>query len=163
MAVLREVRLAALTESPGAFASTYDREAAFDSAEWERRAVAASAGRSAATFFARDEAGKVVGLVGVFENRVDQTTAELVSMWVSPTGRGRGVGNALVERAIHWAREAGYARIELWVTRGNDAAERLYRRAGFAKTGATKPLPSDPCKNELRMRLDLGVQERRRK
>lgn len=155
VAVLREVRLAALADSPGAFASTYDREAAFDSAEWERRAVAASTGRSAATFFARDEAGQVVGLVGVFENRVDPATAELVSMWVDPAGRGRGVGNALVERAIDWAREAGYARIELWVARGNDTAERLYLRSGFTVTGDSKPLPSDPCKDELRMRLDF--------
>ena len=100
-------------------------------------------------------------MVGVFENRVDPTTAELVSMWVAPAGRGRGVGNALVERAIDWAGEAGYPRIELWVARGNDTAERLYLRSGFEVTGDVQPLPSDPCKDEIRMRLDLA--QRRRK
>lgn len=159
--LLREVRLAALADSPAAFASTHQREAGFDSAEWERRASAASSGRSAATFFARDEAGQVVGLVGVFENDLDPTTAELVSMWVAPSGRGQGAGSALVERAIDWAGEAGYARIELWVARGNDTAERLYVRSGFFVTGDVQPLPSDPCKDEIRMRLDLA--QRRRK
>ena len=153
--LLRDVRLAALADAPGAFASTHERESGFDSAEWERRATAASSGRAAASFFARDAAGQVVGLVGVFENRVDPATAELVSMWVSPSGRGQGVGSALVERAIGWAGEAGYARIELWVARGNDAAERLYARRGFTVTGDVQPLPSDPCKNELRMRVEL--------
>ncbi|MDH3250911.1 MAG: GNAT family N-acetyltransferase [Acidimicrobiia bacterium] len=161
VAVLREVRLAALADSPGAFASTHEREAAYDPAEWERRTVAASTGRSAATFFARDEAGQVVGLVGVFENRVDPMTAELVSMWVSPSGRGQGAGSALVERAIAWASEAEYTRVELWVARGNDTAERLYVRSGFYVTGDVQPLPSDPCKDEIRMRLDLA--QRRRK
>ena len=153
--LLRSVRLAALADAPEAFASTHEREAGLDSTEWARRALASSSGRAAASFFARDAAGEVVGLVGVFENRVDPTTAELVSMWVAPAGRGRGVGRALVDRAIGWAREAGYARLELWVARGNDAAERLYLRSGFVVTGDVQPLPSDPCKDEIRMRFDL--------
>lgn len=45
--------------------------------------------------------------------------------------------------------------VELWVTRGNDAAVRLYETAGFRLTGGHQPLPSDPCKDELRMRLPL--------
>ena len=153
--LLRDIRLAALSDTPSAFASTHEMEAGFDSTEWERRASAASSGRAAAAFFARDVAGEVVGLVGVFENTLDATTAELVSMWVSPSGRGQGVGFALVERAIGWARDAGYARLELWVARGNDAAERLYLRSGFAITGDVQPLPSDPCKDEIRMRFEL--------
>jgi GNAT superfamily N-acetyltransferase len=153
--LLRDIRLAALADSPGAFASTYEREAGFDSDQWERQASAASSGRAAATFFARDEADGVVGLVGVFESRRDPRTADLVSMWVCRSARGRGVGAVLVEQAIEWARKAGYARLELWVARGNDIAERLYSQRGFAVTGDVQPLPSDPCKDEIRMRFDL--------
>ena len=153
--LLRDLRLASLADSPGAFASTYEREVGFDPDEWERRASASSSGRAAAAFFARDEAGDVVGLVGVFESRLDPRTAELVSMWVSPSARGQGVGVVLVERAIEWAREAGYARVDLWVARGNDIAERLYAQRGFTVTGDVQTLPSDPCKDEVRMRFDL--------
>lgn len=42
---------------------------------------------------------------------------------------------------------------ELWVTRSNDSALALYQRAGFALTGDYQPLPSDPCRDELRMDL----------
>jgi hypothetical protein len=45
--------------------------------------------------------------------------------------------------------------VELWVTRGNVGAENLYRVMGFVETGDYQPLPSDPCKEELRMCLDL--------
>jgi ribosomal protein S18 acetylase RimI-like enzyme len=37
------------------------------------------------------------------------------------------------------------------VTHGNDRAQRFYERTGFTVTGDVQPLPSDPCKNEIRM------------
>ena len=76
---------------------------------------------------------------------------ELVSMWTSPVGRGQGLGAKLVNKVIEWA--DGDA-VELWVTHGNDNAQRLYARHGFAVTGEVAPLPSDPCKDELRMRRE---------
>jgi GNAT superfamily N-acetyltransferase len=85
-------------------------------------------------------------------------------MWVAPGARRSGAGAELVRRVIDWASDSGYRRVELWVTRGNDAAEMLYLRSGFTVTGDVKPLPSDPCKNEIRMRLELrGSQDLRRK
>jgi dTDP-4-amino-4,6-dideoxy-D-galactose acyltransferase len=50
---------------------------------------------------------------------------------VGPTARGRGVGGALVRRAIDWFREAGVEEA-LVVTQGrNEPAKRLYGRCGF--------------------------------
>jgi ribosomal protein S18 acetylase RimI-like enzyme len=43
----------------------------------------------------------------------------------------------------------------LWVTRSNHAAGKLYRRAGFVETGASKPLPSNPALIEDQLALDL--------
>jgi hypothetical protein len=43
--------------------------------------------------------------------------------------------------------------VDLWVVRGNDPAQRFYRAMGFRETGDYQLLPSDPCKNEFRMRL----------
>jgi GNAT superfamily N-acetyltransferase len=50
---------------------------------------------------------------------------------VGPMARGRGVGSALIRRAIDWFREAGVEEV-LVVTQGrNVAAKRLYERSGF--------------------------------
>ena len=61
---------------------------------------------------------------------------------------------------VAWAWAAGATAIELWVSRGNDRAESLYRQAGFSPTNDYQPLPSDPCREEQRMVL-LLTQPRR--
>ncbi|MEZ5243532.1 MAG: GNAT family N-acetyltransferase [Acidimicrobiales bacterium] len=144
--LLRRIRLAALADAPSAFASTYEAEARQSANQWDRLAEERSAGPHHCTFFAFD-GDMVVGLVG--GHRTDADNVQLVSMWTDPVARGRGIGAALVAAVLDWA--AG-STVELWVTRGNDSAQRLYERCGFTETGDFKALPSDPCKDELRMR-----------
>ena len=57
------------------------------------------------------------------------------------------MAKALVAAVVEWAD----APVELWVTHGNDDAQRLYAAAGFTVTGDHQPLASDPCKDEVRM------------
>ena len=54
-------------------------------------------------------------------------------MWVSPSARSKGVGKALMNAALAWAGEAGVNDMVLYVTRGNDAAKRLYSRIGVCR------------------------------
>jgi GNAT superfamily N-acetyltransferase len=159
--VLRAVRLAALADTPAAFGSTLERELAFDDAEWADRAVAGSAGDERCTFLAWHDDGRVVGIVGGYrldpaEGSPTSQAVDLVSMWTDPVVRRAGIGAALVDAVIDWARTGGAARVELWVTRGNDPAQRLYESMGFVVTGDHQPLPSDPCKDEIRMALPLS-------
>jgi GNAT superfamily N-acetyltransferase len=152
--LLKSVRLAALADAPSAFGSSYAAEADQPDEHWADRASIAAAGERSVTFFATvDESA--VGLVSAYRSDPEAATAELVSMWVSPERRRAGIAAALVGAVVGWALQAGMATVELWVTRGNDAAVRLYERMGFRLTGDHQPLPSDPCKDELRMRLDL--------
>jgi GNAT superfamily N-acetyltransferase len=148
--VLREVRLGALAESPSAFGSTYEGEAAFDDDAWQLRAIAGSSGARRATWLAAD-GDHALGLVGAHRAEPDSTDVELVSMWTVPEVRGRGVGRRLVATVLDWAGGTGAGSVSLWVTRGNDPALRLYQAMGFSETGDHQPLPSDPCKDELRM------------
>lgn len=150
-AVLKRVRLAALLESPSAFGSSYAAEADSSDDHWASRAVLGAAGDPSVTFFAVD-GDSVVGLVAGYRRPDVPSSVELVSMWVSPAHRGAGVGRQLVDAVIAWAGRAGATTVELWVTRGNDDAVRMYEAAGFQPTGDHQPLPSDPCKDELRMR-----------
>ncbi len=70
-------------------------------------------------------------------------------MWTDPAARSTGVGRALVDEVVAWATGES---VQLWVTQGNSAAQRLYESCGFVLTGDYQPLPSDPCKDEVRMR-----------
>jgi GNAT superfamily N-acetyltransferase len=152
---LREIRLAALEDSPSAFGSTYAAEAQLRDEDWDARARRGSAGSDRTTFFAAIE-GHVVGLVGGFRGHgPDDSIVEVVSMWTAPPARRSGVGRLLVEAVLDWADATGAVAAELWVTRGNEAAQALYESTGFRETGDHQPLPSDPCKDEIRMRCGL--------
>ena len=146
---LRDVRLAALREAPYAFGSTYAREAAFTEEQWRGRINDRSV-----TFFAYlPESPEPAGLAGVY---VPDGVADVVSMWVRPSARGRRVGEALIGATADWAKARGHDCLLLWVTESNVAARRLYDRCGFALTGARQPLPSDPTLPEVQMRRPLG-------
>ena len=143
--LLKRMRLAALSDTPSAFSKTHEEESGYADEEWASRAQAWSDGRDGVTFFAEVD-GQVRGLVGGHR----PGDAELVSMWVDPEARGSAVAVALVDAVIAWAEGP----VELWVTQGNDRAIAFYRRVGFVETDDHQPLPSDPCKNEVRMRLE---------
>lgn len=149
----KSVRLAALAESPSAFGSTHEREVAYDDGVWQERARIGSYSADRAMFLAWSD-DRPVGIVG--GNRDDDGHVELVAMWVSPDARRGAVGQRLVTAVLDFARATGTDRVELWVVRGNDSAQRLYETMGFAVTGDFQPLPSDPCKDEVRMRHPLG-------
>jgi ribosomal protein S18 acetylase RimI-like enzyme len=146
--LMRDVRLAALAEAPDAFGSTYAREIAFGEEQWRGRISDRSV-----TFFAyTDPVESPAGLAGVY---VEDGVADLVSMWVRPGFRGRGVGEALIEAAASWAKQHDFRTLWLWVTDMNGAARRLYERCGFTATGERAPLPSNPALTEIQMRRAL--------
>lgn len=141
--VLRDIRLIALADSPSAFASTLAREEAFTEADWKRRIT------NGCSVVATDSAdGLPVGLAGCY---LHDGVPELIAMWVHPDSRGTGAADALVEAVADWAREQDAARLRLWVVEGNDRAERVYRRLGFAHTGAAQPVPGNPSLTEVQM------------
>ena len=87
------------------------------------------------------------GPVGMSFGLVDSERADrahLGGMWVDPHARHRGVGRALADAVLAWARERGFADIVLWVTDGNARAEALYERMGFTGTGRSDRLPTNP-------------------
>jgi RimJ/RimL family protein N-acetyltransferase len=156
-AVLREIRLRALQDSPSAFGSTFAAESTRSDDEWTSRAASGSSGRDRFTALAVRE-GRCVGIAGGFRNDEDGHHADidLVSMWVDPEARGSGIAERLVEAVIDWAHDEADAKVVgLWVTRGNERAQRFYERLGFVETGDVQPLPSDPCKDEVRMVFGL--------
>jgi GNAT superfamily N-acetyltransferase len=152
--VLKTTRLAALADSPFAFGSTYDEEVTRSDEDWQERAGLAAAGPARSTFLART-GHRVVGLAGGHREEDQPSSVQLVSMWTSREMRRSGAGRLLVSAVVRWATDTNAASVGLWVTRGNEPAQRLYETMGFRVTGDVQPLPSDPCADEIRMLLDL--------
>ena len=58
-----------------------------------------------------------------------------LGLMVAAAHRRRGIGRALLEQAVEWAREAGVEKLELHVFPHNEPAIRLYERFGFEREG----------------------------
>ena len=87
--VLRALRLQALTDSPGAFGSTYERELARTAEDW-RRWLAPG------VTFILEAGGEPRGLVAGSRDPNDFSVVHLMAMWVHPDLRGTGAADALV-------------------------------------------------------------------
>jgi ribosomal protein S18 acetylase RimI-like enzyme len=132
---LRALRLRALASDPDAFGETLADAEAHPDEEWRRRAD----DPSAPTFVAEAPSG-LVGMVMGGPAPDERPAAALYSMWVAPEARAQGVGGALIDAVVDWARSAGYPAIGLGVTTTNAAAIALYARKGFADIGERYPL-----------------------
>jgi len=148
---LRQLRLRALADAPDAFASTLEAEVAFPAEVWRQRA---EGGTAAANFIARQD-GLAIGLAAVLAEPDAPGRMHLVSMWVDPGYRRRGVARALVGQVVRWAADRRAHEVVLWVADHNTAARRLYEQIGFRPTGRRQPLPSNPSLTESQLHLPL--------
>ena len=81
---------------------------------------------------------------------------KLRALIVEPEARGHGVGRLLVERCIAFARDAGYARLELWTTANLEAAGRMYEAFGFSVVREVREKAFGTEVLSRHMELELG-------
>lgn len=88
------------------------------------------------TLLLAEEDGEVIGAAD-FRGaaRPRQAHGGEFGISVAREHRGRGVGTALIQALIAWAREAGIRRIEVHAHSNNPRALALYRRLGFEDEG----------------------------
>jgi ribosomal protein S18 acetylase RimI-like enzyme len=144
----RALRLAALGEAPYAFGSTLGQWSDAGEDLWRHRLMSVPLNLVAML----DD--QPVGMVAV--TAAADRVVELISMWVAPVGRGRGVGDALIQAVVSWARGQPADQVILAVRVGNSHAVALYERHGFRDAGWAST-PDDPWP-ERRMVLALHHQ-----
>jgi len=81
---------------------------------------------------------------------------ELQSLAVEPAARRAGIGSALLECLLEWAREGGYRALHLEVRAGNLPAIALYRRFGFVQTGRRRAYYQDNGEDALLLTRDFA-------
>lgn len=150
----KDVRLRALQDAPTAFSSTYAAEFQLTDAEWVTRAAQWTDETSIA--YLAIDLGIPCGIAAGFLDKDDATRAHLVSMWVAPTHRRRGIGRELVDKIVDWARLKSARTLTLLVTSNNDPAIRFYQQLAFQKTGWTEPYVNDPALSNLEMILSIS-------
>ena len=148
----RDLRLAALAEAPYAFGSRLaDWQGDRDREQRWRDRLGVPGSYNVIALFDGQPAGMASGIPA----EDSAGAAELISMWVSPAARGRGVADRLVRAVEDWAGQAGAGVLTLAVTEGNASAIALYRRCGFAETGELGDLMPDGVRRERVMAKTL--------
>lgn len=133
----REVRLRMLRDDAAFFSTRYEDMVREPDSTW-RDWVAEAAAGSEKTLFVADERDRWLGVVGAFR-RVDPLEVQLISMWVDPSARGRGLARALIRSVGQWAQARQASRVVLFVQEANRPARALYERAGFELTDQRAP------------------------
>mgnify|MGYP001964407069 FL=1 len=147
--LLKQIRLAALQDTPTAFGVSYETAAADSDAQWQVRA----AGERTWFWLAFDD-DRPVGLVGAGFR--DPARYELIAMWVEPAARGAGVADALVAAVKARAVELGLEALYLEVAPENTRAVQFYQRHGFVFMDEWEPIDSHPHILAQSMRWSCG-------
>jgi RimJ/RimL family protein N-acetyltransferase len=130
-----ELALAVGAEPEGWLISTTEWRTVAD----ERRYIKALQRWPHAAVLVAEEDGAIVGRLSISRD-THPASAHVADLGVivAAERRGRGVGTALLEAAIEWARSVGVGKIELHVFPWNEAAIALYEKLGFEREGYRK-------------------------
>jgi GNAT superfamily N-acetyltransferase len=136
--LLKQVRLAALTDCPDAFSATLDQERQMPESTWQERALSGADGRdSYCTIAIHDD--KPVGIAVGLPDTEDPSRAYLVSMWVAPVHRGTDVASSLLAQVMAWAADQGARVLFAGVRPGNVRAIAFYDKMGFVPYEGVPP------------------------
>jgi ribosomal protein S18 acetylase RimI-like enzyme len=149
--ILRELRLQALCEAPIAFGSTYEREVARTTSDWQRWMS------PGVTFILYEPAG-ARGMVAGLRDETDPAVVHLMAMWVHPEIRGSGGAGELVAAVVAWAQSQAAQCVRLNVIEGNDRARHFYERNGFRITGKQAIRQRDGL---MEIQMERSVDDRR--
>ena len=133
----KSVRCAALADAPYAFSGTLDRALQRSDEDWVIITWQRATKPGQITFFAF-EGETTYGMSACGIDPKNANEAEMSAVWVTPTQRHSGVGDALIDFAVQWATEQGASLLNVGVYDDNVGALKFYSSNGFQDVGRTK-------------------------
>jgi putative acetyltransferase len=102
----------------------------------ERRYLRAIRRYPHAAVFVAEDGDRIVGRLSIARDQhpASRHVADL-GLMVAASHRRRGIGTALLDAAVRWARAGGVRKLELHVFPWNEAAIKLYENYGFIREG----------------------------
>ena len=137
---VRQLRLEALLDTPTAFASSYEEEAALPEEVWIDRLTTAFERDGNMTYFA-EVGGELVGMAGAGWPPKPKLrhVAEVYGVYLAPGARSRGVASALMRRLLDELRALDQIeKVNLTVNTEARTAVRLYEKLGFEIVGRAR-------------------------
>ncbi|WP_223589253.1 GNAT family N-acetyltransferase [Neobacillus bataviensis] len=129
------LRLEALKQNPEAFLTSYEDAIKRENPiEQTARNFSAPGNYTFGAF----ENGELVGVVTLLQEQAEKIKhrANIYAMYVTPSKRGTGVGEALMTEAIKKAKSVeAIEKINLSVIASNEKAKKLYTKLGFKEYG----------------------------
>jgi GNAT superfamily N-acetyltransferase len=151
-AIVREIRLTALSDEPDAYGSTFAEAQQRTEDQW--RDSAANWNQYLAL-----EDGRAVGMASGGRFPPFPEARWLYGMFVMPSHRGSGVARELVHVVADWARGEGVSTLGLHVTESIPRARAFYTKVGFSDTGLREPMQRDHSLTLITMTTDLTANE----
>lgn len=136
--LLKEIRLAALLDSPTAFGVSYKTAITDSDEKWKQRASS----NTQPKFWLAFKDNKAIGMIGAGMDQSDRYN--LIAMWVEPESRKMGVAEQLVNAVKSDAISRGVNQVFLDVSPDNLKASLFYKKHGFIFINERKPLDSNP-------------------
>ncbi|VVO76626.1 hypothetical protein PS903_01545 [Pseudomonas fluorescens] len=135
--LLKQVRLAALLDTPTAFGVNYQTAANYTDEQWKDRASS-----TGTAFWLAFDSDKPIGMIGAGVSSANR--CNLIGMWIEASARGSGVAAQLVEAVKAHAMARGFDGVFLDVSPDNARASHFYLKQGFAFLDEWEPLESHP-------------------
>lgn len=118
---------------------------------WSESALGDELNSPLARYFVCTQEGQVLGYIGT---RMVLDECQVANVAVSPSCRREGVASFLMEAMLAFCRREGMNLVTLEVRVSNSAAQALYEKFGFQKTGIRPGYYQSPPEDALLMALE---------
>jgi len=88
--------------------------------------------KTGSIYYVAEKDGDIVGGAGIFPSQgLPERTCELVKMYLSPSGRGLGLGKKLIDKCLEFAGSYGYKQVYIETLPELKKAVSVYKKFGF--------------------------------